>query len=45
MPTTAAELLQREARYGAGNCKPLDVVLARGEGVRVWDLDNQPPLP
>ena len=47
MPTTAAELLGREARYGATNYKPLDVVLARGEGVWVWDLDGRryPALP
>lgn len=27
-----------EARYGANNYKPLDVVLERGEGVWVWDV-------
>ena len=35
------ELLDREARYGASNYKPLDVVLSRGEGVWVWDLDGR----
>ena len=35
------ELLDREARYGASNYKPLDVMLSRGEGVWVWDLDGR----
>ncbi len=30
-----------EAAYGARNYKPLDVVLARGEGVYVWDVDGR----
>ncbi len=34
-------LLGLEARYGASNYKPLDVVLSRGEGVWVWDLDGR----
>jgi len=29
-----------EAEYGAHNYKPLDVVLTRGEGVYVWDVDG-----
>jgi len=29
-----------ENQYGAQNYKPLDVVLARGEGVWVWDVDG-----
>lgn len=29
-----------EARLGAHNYKPLDVVLERGEGVYVWDVDG-----
>ena len=29
-----------EKRYGATNYKPLDVVLARGEGIWVWDVDG-----
>src|SRR6478735_3931252 len=36
----AAELIATEARYGAKNYKPLDVVLTRGEGVHVWDVDG-----
>ena len=29
-----------ENRYGATNYKPLDVVLARGQGVWVWDVEG-----
>jgi len=29
-----------ENRYGAHNYKPLDVVLKRGEGIWVWDVDG-----
>src|SRR4051812_18075573 len=36
----AAELIATEARYGAKNYKPLDVVLTRGSGVHVWDVDG-----
>lgn len=34
------EVLALEAKYGASNYKPIDVVLARGEGVWVWDTDG-----
>jgi ornithine--oxo-acid transaminase len=30
-----------ESEYGARNYKPLDVVLTRGEGVYVWDVDGR----
>jgi len=33
-------LIQLENRYGAHNYRPLDVVLSRGEGVWVWDVDG-----
>ena len=36
----AADLIATEALYGAKNYKPLDVVLTRGEGVYVWDVDG-----
>ena len=36
----AADLIGTESRLGAHNYKPLDVVLARGEGVYVWDVDG-----
>ncbi len=29
-----------EDKYGAKNYKPLDVVLTRGEGIWVWDVDG-----
>lgn len=37
-PETYIEL---ETRYGAYNYKPLDVVLQRGEGIWVWDVDGK----
>jgi ornithine--oxo-acid transaminase len=30
-----------EAEYGARNYKPLDVVIARGEGVWLWDVEGR----
>src|SRR5579862_5580796 len=39
-PDTAA-LIDLESRYGARNYKPLDVVLTRGEGVYVWDVEGR----
>lgn len=37
----ASALIELEAAYGANNYKPLDVVLTRGEGVYVWDVDGR----
>ncbi len=37
---SAEELIEIEARLGARNYHPLDVVLTRGEGVWVWDVDG-----
>ena len=37
---TTADYLEIETKLGARNYKPLDVVLARGEGVWVWDADG-----
>ncbi|MCP3945153.1 MAG: ornithine--oxo-acid transaminase [Desulfobacteraceae bacterium] len=34
------EFINLEDRFGAKNYKPLDVVLSRGEGIWVWDVDN-----
>jgi ornithine--oxo-acid transaminase len=39
-PTTA-ELIELEERYGAHNYHPLDVVVARAEGVWVWDVEGR----
>jgi len=38
--TDAQGLIDTEATLGAHNYKPLDVVLSRGEGVHVWDVDG-----
>ena len=35
-----SEYINLENKYGASNYKPLDVVLTRGEGVWVWDVDG-----
>src|SRR5882757_2870136 len=37
----AADLIRREAQFGAMNYKPLDVVLTRGQGVYVWDVEGR----
>lgn len=37
----AAELMALEDKYGAHNYHPLPVVLSRGEGVFVWDVDGK----
>ena len=34
------DYLALESRYGADNYKPMDVVLTRGQGVWVWDVDG-----
>jgi ornithine--oxo-acid transaminase len=35
------DLIAKEDRYGAHNYHPLPVVLSRGQGVYVWDVDNK----
>ena len=35
------EMIAKENKYGAHNYHPLPVVLKKGEGVFVWDLDNK----
>lgn len=37
----AADLVKLEARHGAANYAPLPVVLARGQGCKVWDTDGR----
>jgi len=43
--TTAAGLSQsfirKEDKYGAHNYHPLPVVLSKGEGVHVWDVEGK----
>lgn len=36
----ADQLIRTEKRLGAHNYKPIDVVLSRGEGVYLWDVDG-----
>lgn len=38
---SSAELMKMEDQYGAHNYHPLPVVLARGEGVYVWDVEGK----
>lgn len=38
--STSQDLIELEDRYGAHNYHPLDVVIARGEGCWVWDVDG-----
>lgn len=37
----AQKLIDKEDRYGAHNYHPLPVVLEKGEGVYVWDVDGK----
>ena len=39
--TKSADIIARESEFGAMNYQPLDVVLTRGEGVYVWDVDGR----
>ena len=38
---TSAQAMVLEKRYGAHNYKPIPVVINRGEGVYVWDLEGK----
>jgi len=40
MGTTTQQAIQLEEQYGAHNYHPLPVVLSRGEGVYVWDVEG-----
>ncbi|MBM3453490.1 MAG: aminotransferase class III-fold pyridoxal phosphate-dependent enzyme, partial [Bacteroidetes bacterium] len=37
----SAELINLEDNYGAHNYHPLPVVLAKGEGVFLWDIEGK----
>ena len=39
--TKSEALIAQESRYGAHNYHPLDVVLSRGEGCYVWDVEGK----
>jgi ornithine--oxo-acid transaminase len=38
---SSQEMIDLEDRYGAHNYHPLPVVLSRGEGVNVWDIEGK----
>ncbi|MFK7806981.1 MAG: ornithine--oxo-acid transaminase [Saprospiraceae bacterium] len=40
-PQTSESLMKQEDKYGAHNYHPLPVVLAKGEGVYVWDVEGK----
>ncbi|KAI1724627.1 aminotransferase class-III domain-containing protein [Ditylenchus destructor] len=40
-PTNQREYIERELKHGAHNYKPLPVVISRGQGCRVWDVDGK----
>eukprot|EP00526_Cylindrotheca_closterium_P013070 CAMPEP_0113610950 /NCGR_PEP_ID=MMETSP0017_2-20120614/5297_1 /TAXON_ID=2856 /ORGANISM="Cylindrotheca closterium" /LENGTH=443 /DNA_ID=CAMNT_0000519867 /DNA_START=57 /DNA_END=1388 /DNA_ORIENTATION=- /assembly_acc=CAM_ASM_000147 len=40
-PTSAADCIALEDKYGAFNYAPLPVVLHKGEGTKVWDVEGK----
>ena len=38
---TSKDLIQMEDKYGAHNYHPLPVVLSRGEGAFMWDVEGK----
>ena len=38
---STADILELEERHGAHNYHPLDIVITRGEGAWVWDVDGR----
>ena len=41
LSSKSEEMIAKENKYGAHNYHPLPVVLQRGEGVYVWDIDEK----
>ncbi|HEY6144616.1 MAG TPA: ornithine--oxo-acid transaminase, partial [Flavobacterium sp.] len=41
LSSKSEEMIAKENQYGAHNYHPLPVVLKRGEGVYVWDLEDK----
>ncbi|HOO09671.1 MAG TPA: aminotransferase class III-fold pyridoxal phosphate-dependent enzyme, partial [Cyclobacteriaceae bacterium] len=39
--TSSQEAIALEQKYGAHNYKPIDVVLNKGEGVFLWDVEGK----
>mgnify|MGYP003305654523 CR=1 FL=1 len=42
---SSQEAMDLEARYGAHNYHPLPVVLAKGKGAKVWDVEGKEYYP
>jgi ornithine--oxo-acid transaminase len=40
-PTLTDQLIEKDAKFGALNYAPLPVVLERGQGVYVWDVEGE----
>lgn len=38
---TTQDYIDLEKKYGANNYKPLNVVLERGQGIWVWDVEGR----
>ena len=38
---SSQELIEIEEKYGAHNYHPLPVVLSKGEGVHIWDVEGK----
>ena len=41
MIKTSEEAIKLENQYGAHNYHPLPVVLSKGEGIYVWDVEGK----
>ena len=39
--TSSQQAMDLEAKYGAHNYHPLPVVLAKGKGAKVWDVEGK----
>lgn len=42
--STSKLFMDLEAQYGCHNYAPLEVVIAKGEGVHMWDCEGDFPL-
>ncbi|KAK0419822.1 hypothetical protein QR680_014344 [Steinernema hermaphroditum] len=40
-PISAQDYIAREKKFGAHNYKPIPAVLAKGKGVKVWDVEDK----
>ena len=40
-PSALSQIIRRELAHGAHNYAPVPVVLSRGKGVHVWDVDGK----